>query len=103
MANPPTTAAIEALAAEIGENIYIDVANWHLYLAEAHLHLPLAEQVYELLTGHQLSSGALDKILGTLPVSLEGGKCQLTLLDLIPTTGQTRLLELLQEYERDFL
>ncbi|MCZ0901244.1 DUF3181 family protein, partial [Microcoleus sp. HI-ES] len=28
MAN--TTQAIESLAAEIGENVYIDIAKWHL-------------------------------------------------------------------------
>ncbi|MFM6515410.1 MAG: DUF3181 family protein, partial [Microcystis panniformis] len=36
MAN--TTQDIENLAAQIGDNIYIDVAKWHLYLREAHLH-----------------------------------------------------------------
>ena len=45
------TRNIEKLAAEIGENIYIDVAKWHLYLAEAHLHTQLAEQLYPLLEG----------------------------------------------------
>ncbi|MFM7450504.1 MAG: DUF3181 family protein, partial [Leptolyngbyaceae cyanobacterium] len=39
-ANPmakSTSADVEALAAEIGENIYIDIAKWHLYLSDAHL------------------------------------------------------------------
>ena len=31
-----TTPEIEALAAELGEQVYIDVAKWHLFLAEAH-------------------------------------------------------------------
>jgi hypothetical protein len=53
MAKTNTTEAIEALAAEIGENIYIDVAKWHLYLREAHLHTTLAEQLYPLLTSKQ--------------------------------------------------
>ncbi|MGL6338716.1 MAG: DUF3181 family protein, partial [Waterburya sp.] len=33
-----TTQEIEALAAQIGENVYIDIAKWHLYLNDAHLH-----------------------------------------------------------------
>jgi Protein of unknown function (DUF3181). len=44
MAN--TTQAIESLAAEIGENVYIDIAKWHLYLSDAHLHTVVAQQLY---------------------------------------------------------
>ncbi|NET47260.1 MAG: DUF3181 family protein, partial [Merismopedia sp. SIO2A8] len=49
MAMANTTEAIEALAAEIGENIYIDVAKWHLYLRDAHLHTAIAEQIYPMV------------------------------------------------------
>jgi hypothetical protein len=45
MANSQITQAVEALAAEIGENIYVDVAKWHLYLSDAHLHTTVAEKV----------------------------------------------------------
>lgn len=100
MANTPSTAAIEALAAEIGENIYIDVAKWHLYLAEAHLHTPLAEQVYPLLLEDQLSRGGLEKILGGMSVSLGAGKQNLCLLDLIPQSGIARLMTLLEDYQQ---
>ena len=99
MANSPSTPAIEALAAEIGENIYIDVAKWHLYLAEAHLHTPLAEQVYPLLLEDRLSRGELEKILGSLSVTLGEGKRQLPLLELIPASGVARLLALLTDYQ----
>lgn len=50
MAKPSTTEVIEAIAAEIGEAVYIDVAKWHLYLSNAHLHTVVAEQVYPMLT-----------------------------------------------------
>ncbi|HAX78262.1 MAG TPA: thylakoid-associated protein, partial [Cyanobacteria bacterium UBA11372] len=46
MAKTNTTESIEALAAEIGENVYMDIAKWHLYLREAHLHTLLAERMY---------------------------------------------------------
>jgi hypothetical protein len=36
-----TAEAIERFAAEIGEQVYIDVAKWHLYLKDAHLHTAL--------------------------------------------------------------
>ena len=47
--------AIDALAAEIGEKVYIDVAKWHLYLSNANLHTVLAEQFYPLLANDELS------------------------------------------------
>jgi hypothetical protein len=100
MANSPSTPAIEALAADIGENIYIDVAKWHLYLAEAHLHTPLAEQVYPLLLEDQLSRPKVEQILQNLAVSLGDGKQNLSLLDLIPNSGISRLMTLLEDYQQ---
>ncbi|MBC6424150.1 MAG: DUF3181 family protein [Hormoscilla sp. SP5CHS1] len=54
MANWNTTEAIESLAAEIGDKVYIDIAKWHLYLNDAHLHAVLAEQFYPLLADNNL-------------------------------------------------
>ncbi len=99
MANSSSTAAIEALAADIGENIYIDVAKWHLYLAEAHLHLPLAERVYPLVVDDRLSQTGIEAILADISVSLGDGKQTVPLLSLIPRAGVTRLLTLLEEYK----
>ncbi len=101
MANTPTTQAIEALAAEIGEQIYIDVAKWHLYLAEAHLHTTVAEQVYPLLDDDGLSSSAIAAILEKISVPLGGGKLNVSLADLIPANSQANLLTLLEDYQRD--
>lgn len=100
MSNPPTTQAIEGLAAEIGEQIYIDVAKWHLYLAEAHLHTTVAEQVHPLLDDG-LSSSAIAAILQNISVPLGGGKLNVSLADLIPESSQANLLTLLEEYQRD--
>jgi hypothetical protein len=84
MAKTNTSEAIEALAAEIGENIYIDIAKWHLYLREAHLHTTVAEQVYPLLTNNRLDESQVIKILEDIPVQLGGGKRQVPLIDLLP-------------------
>jgi hypothetical protein len=91
---------IEALAAEIGENIYIDVAKWHLYLAEAHLHTVLAEQLYPLLEDDSVSEDAVVAILQKIPVKLGGGKKELPLIDLLPMQCQVNLLDLLDEYKQ---
>jgi len=76
MAN--TTPEIEALAAEIGEVIYIDVAKWHLYLSNAHLHTPLAEKLYPLILDNEVSEDAVIKVLDSIPVSLGGVKLETT-------------------------
>lgn len=100
MPNKNTSEAIEALAAEIGENIYIDIAKWHLYLREAHLHTVLAEQLYPLLTGGTLEEDRVLQILQNMPVKLGGGKREVPLSDLLPMQCQVNLMDLLEEYQR---
>ena len=100
MAKLNTTDAIETLAAEIGENIYIDVAKWHLYLREAHLHTTLAEQIYPLLTSNSLEEDRVVQILQNIPVKLGGGKREVPLADLLPMQCQVNLMDLLEEYQR---
>ncbi len=97
----PATETIEKLAADIGENIYIDVARWHLYLAEAKLHTALATQFYDLLLGSSIQAPAVKAVLEKISVPVGGGQTELPLSQLIPTTGQARLLELLQNWQRE--
>lgn len=100
MANPRTTQEIEALAAEIGENIYMDVAKWHLYLSDAHLHTIVAQKVYPLLENQSVTETEVLKVLEEIPVQLGGGKKQVSLLDLLPMQCQVTLVDLLEEYQR---
>jgi len=101
MANSNTTQAIERLAAEIGENIYIDVAKWHLYLSEAHFHTVVAEKVYPLLEENAVNEDSVLKILRSIPVKLGGGKLEVSLADLLPMQCQVNLLDLLEEYQKN--
>lgn len=96
-----TTQEIETLAAQIGENVYIDVAKWHLYLNDAHLHTVVAEKVYPLLEDDSLSEDAVTSILQSIPVKLGGGKTELPLNDLLPMQCKVNLLDLLEEYQKD--
>ena len=96
-----TTQEIETLAAQIGENVYIDVAKWHLYLNDAHLHTFVAEKVYPLLEDDSLSEDAVTSILQSIPVKLGGGKTELPLNDLLPMQCKVNLLDLLEEYQKD--
>ncbi|MEY2984416.1 MAG: hypothetical protein RLZZ568_1033 [Cyanobacteriota bacterium] len=94
-----TTPDIEALAAELGEQIYIDVAKWHLFLTEAHLHLPLAERVYPLLESDNLRRSGVEAILQQLSVSIGGGKVEISLLEAMPTAIVDRLMMVLEDYQ----
>ncbi len=97
MAN--NTEAIENLAAEIGENIYIDVAKWHLFLSDAHLHTILAEKLYPSLLNNSLNEDEILAILREIPVKLGGGKTELPLIDLLPMRCQVNLIDLLENYQ----
>jgi len=99
MAN--TTQDIENLAAQIGDNIYIDVAKWHLYLREAHLHTVVAEKVFPLLENDSLSENVVMSILREIQVTLGGGHLQVSLADLLPTKCQMDLIDLLEEYQKN--
>ncbi|MBW4583170.1 MAG: DUF3181 family protein [Tildeniella nuda ZEHNDER 1965/U140] len=100
MAQTSSTEAIEALAAEIGENIYIDVAKWHLYLSNAHLHTVLAEQLYPMITAKAIVEDDVIQILQNIPVKLGGGKREVPLSDLLPMQCQVNLIDLLEEFQR---
>ncbi len=95
------TREIEALAAKIGENIYIDVAKWHLYLNDAHLHTAVAEKIYPLLEDNSLSEDTVVSVLQSITVKLGGGKTELTLDKLLPMQCQMTLIDLLEEYQKD--
>lgn len=99
MAKTNTSEAVEKLAAEIGENVYIDIAKWHLFLREAHLHTLVAEKVYPMLRDNSLDESKVLQILADISVKV-GGKRDIPLADLIPTASQVNLMDILEEYQR---
>ncbi|WOD38851.1 DUF3181 family protein [Nodosilinea sp. E11] len=101
MSDASTARAIESLAAAIGDKVYLDVAKWHLYLGDAKLHTPLAEKLYPLVVGDQVSEAAVADILASTSVSLGGGQKTVPLADLIPSAGKADLLEAIADYQRD--
>ncbi|AFY73876.1 Protein of unknown function (DUF3181) [Synechococcus sp. PCC 7502] len=91
--------AIEQLAATIAEEIYLDISNWHLYLNDAHLHIPLAENFYRLVTdSHQITPAEITKILTDAKVKIGAGKQEISLIDFIPNQVQTRLGIILDDF-----
>ncbi|BAU13455.1 hypothetical protein LEP3755_39940 [Leptolyngbya sp. NIES-3755] len=102
MATSSTSEAIEALAAEIGESVYIDVAKWHLYLNDAHLHTVLAERLFPLVSsGKTIQEDEVLKVVQGIPVKLGGGKREVPLLDLLPMQCQVNLIDTLEEFQRN--
>jgi hypothetical protein len=93
--------AIEKLAAAIGENVYMDVAKWHLYLRDAHLHTSLAEQFYPMLQKGSVTEDQAAEVLKKIPVKLGGGKREVPLSDLLPMQSQVHLIDVLEEFQRD--
>ncbi|MEH2062725.1 MAG: DUF3181 family protein [Nostoc sp.] len=102
MAKTNTTELLEALAAEIGENVYIDVAKWHLYLSNAKLHTVVAEQLYPLITSNAVNEDGVLQVLGSIPIKIGGGKREVPLIDLLPLQCQVTLVDILEKYQRDF-
>ncbi|MEH1798106.1 MAG: DUF3181 family protein [Nostoc sp.] len=101
MAKTNTTELLEALAAEIGENVYIDIAKWHLYLSNAKLHTLVAEQLYPLITSNNVSEDQVIKVLESIPVKIGGGKRELPLIDLLPLQCQVTLVDIMEKYLRE--
>jgi hypothetical protein len=99
MAKSNTTEIIEAIASEIGENVYLDIAKWHLYLSDARLHTVVAEQVYPLLTNNSLDENRVLQILQNIPVKIGGGKREIPLIDLLPVQCQVNLIDILEKYQ----
>jgi hypothetical protein len=102
MARTNTSEAIESLAAEIGQSVYIDVAKWHLYLSDAHLHTILAERLFPLIAeGQPIREDEVLAIVKQIPVKIGGGKQEIPLLDLLPMQCQVNLIDALEEFQRN--
>lgn len=99
MAKSNTTEILEAIAAEIGENVYIDIAKWHLYLSDAHLHTVVAEQMYPMLSSNSVNENSVLKVLQSIPVKIGGGRREIPLVDLLPMQCQVSLMDILEKYQ----
>jgi hypothetical protein len=101
MAKTNTTELLEALASEIGENIYIDIAKWHLYLADAKIHNLVAEKLYPLIIDKNVNEDQVIELLSSITVKIGGGRKELPLIDLLPLQCQVNLVDILEKYQRE--
>jgi hypothetical protein len=101
MARTNTTELLESLAAEIGENVYIDISKWHLYLSDAKLHTVVAEQLYPLITSRSVNEDQVIQVLESIAVKIGGGRREIALIDLLPLQCQVNLVDILEKYQRE--
>ena len=101
MTKTNTTELLETLAAEIGESVYIDIAKWHLYLADAKLHHIVAEKLYPLITSKDVNEDKLIKVLESITVKVGGGRNELSLINLLPLQCQVTLVDIVEKYQRE--
>ncbi|PAX53453.1 DUF3181 family protein [Brunnivagina elsteri] len=101
MAQVNTTEILESLAADIGENVYIDIAKWHLYLSNAKLHTVVAEKMYPLLISKSVNEDQVVQVLESIKVKIGGGRRELALIDLLPLQCQVSLVDILEKYQEE--
>ena len=75
------------------------MANWHLYLADAKLDVPLAEAFFPDLEDRSIDEAKVESVLRQMAISLGGDRTTVPLRDLIPRAVQTDLLELLVDFQ----
>jgi hypothetical protein len=81
---------LEELSRTLADRLYIQVAGWHLYLGDARLAEPLAEECSARLD--QGAEVCARQALEAVQVPIGGGSTQLPLARLLPA-GQLRDLE----------
>lgn len=87
---------LEELTASLADRLYVEVANWHLYLGDAGLAAPLAQECAGRLD--QGAAVCARQALEAVQVGIGGGATRLPLARLVPP-GQLRdLEELLEPY-----
>ncbi|NER78041.1 MAG: DUF3181 family protein [Leptolyngbya sp. SIO1D8] len=94
--------AIESLAANIGEAVYMDVAKWHLYLNDAKLHTLVAQRLYPIVEDDRISTSEINRVLQDIPIPLGAGRQQVPLLALIPETCINSLIRVLEDFQESF-
>ena len=95
-----TNQDIERLAGELGDQIYLDIAKWHLYLRDAKLHTLLADQLGPIAEAGKISESEIISTLNQTVIDLGGGKQKLPLSELIPVSGIRRVKDVLDDWTR---
>jgi hypothetical protein len=88
--------ALEELSRSLADRLYLQVANWHLYLGDAGLAAELASECAARLD--QGAAVCARQALESVQVSIGGGATRLPLARLLPPRQLRDLEELLEPY-----
>ena len=91
-----SSAQMDELSQALAERLYVQVAGWHLYLGDAKLARPLAEELAGLLD--QGPAVAARQGLERLQVPVGGGSTKLPLSRLIPPGQLIDLEDILESF-----
>ena len=87
---------LEELTRSLADRLYLEVAHWHLYLGDAGLAAPLAQECAGRLD--QGAAVCARQALEAVQVPIGGGATRLPLARLIPANQLRDLEELLEPY-----
>ncbi len=90
---------VESLAADLGQAVYLEIARWRLFVADAHLDHALAEALNPLV-GTQASSAQIDTVLEKITVPLGDGST-LPLARFLSPASRQQILTVLREFTED--
>ena len=90
-------ADLQELQSTLADRLYIQVSGWHLYLGDAGLAQPLADESALMDQG---AAVAARKSLEAVAVPVAGGASQLPLARLMPPAQLRELEEILESYCR---
>jgi hypothetical protein len=98
-------AGFSELATRIGDDVYIQVNAWRLYLKDMHFADGLAKVFAVKIAdnGNKYDDKIVDEVLGVVRVPLGGGKSDSPLGDLCPSSSVNELKNILRDYVDDRL
>eukprot|EP00775_Hariotina_reticulata_P003920 gene3920-4174_t len=99
----------EDLAYNIGRDVYVDIAGWHLFLRDMSavpglkMSQALATQLGPEVVGGRghLKEADVAAVLKKIPVELGSGKTRVSLFDVMPSMCVSDLLKILEDFARD--
>lgn len=96
--------ALENLRERLGSEVYLEVTGWRLYLRDVRTP-PLADHLAKTLAPLLTPTGIPDlrEVLTGIPITLGGGKSQVSLWECLPAASVRNLERVLEQYAREWL
>jgi hypothetical protein len=94
---------VSDFARDIGSDIYVDIAGWHLFLRDMKYDVGLANAIAARTAsnGGKISSDDVTAILKKVAVKLGGGKTEVSLYDVMGSRCVEDLVELSQRFAKE--